>query len=388
MSLVWRGVKEGGGVMRELGLNPIQEDGELLFRVAHVCDLHLNPSREIPRSRTDSYYADSLRELESLFEALGKEKVSMLAISGDLFNLKNPAKYHAEDYITLSDVFSKGLNERGIKLATIPGNHDLPNSSLDNIDKSPYRVFTRLMGGCDVSTVDTSYLYKAAHGDPFKVSVMVSGVPFLPYEHILGALREHDSKLAGIPNTLHIVLLHPDALPYEEPNYHFQVHTYQEVCDALPHATVLCLGHIHQGYPVYVSKANLEKKRNVQFVSKPFSMGRVVKDYFVSTEILEERHVPSYALIEVRQSKEGKLRVTVEYKAVDHVPFEHAFKREKLQEELERSAVVSSFVENLAKEFGSARNAFEITQTGDQLLASLNVSTEVSALVEEYLNNA
>lgn len=333
------------------------------MRLAHICDLHNNPLSRVPESRTDSYHADVKYELDSLFSHLRMDGVSGLLVSGDFFNLKNPALYSPADLTYYKKVFTEGLG--GIPLYTIPGNHDLPQSSYANLEKSPYWVFAQLMG-CDVSHRVVS----------LGGGVSLSGLPYVPPKLLLEAAARHNELLEGVGG-LKVVLMHPDAMPSNEFNSFFELFSYAQILDAVPNGDIFCFGHIHHSFPVYVRR-NPVTGRN-QMVSKPFSFGRVVKDYFATSSVESLLHKPMYSLIEI-----GAGGVDISYREIDYVPFESAFVPDKLNREIERGVGVSTFLEKLRSDFGSAANAFQVSSATD-VLSGMNVAGDVREVVEEYV---
>ena len=220
--------------------------------------------------------------------------------------------------------------------------------------------------GCDVSNRVVSL------GE----GVSVSGLPYVPSKHLLEAARKHNEMLEGVGG-MRVVLMHPDAMPRNDFHSFFELFSYDQILDAMPNGDIFCFGHIHHSFPVYVRRNPVTGRS--QAVSKPFSFGRVVKDYFATSQVEELLHKPMYSLIEI-----GSSGVDISYRDIDYVGFETAFVRDTLKKEIERGVGVSTFLDKLKADFGSTANAFRVSNAGD-VLSGLDVALEVKEVIEEYI---
>ena len=91
-------------------------------------DLHLRD--DTPVCRTDDYQATQHRKLGFLFDAARTMRVPVL-IAGDIFDHWKPSHKLMANIIEMSE---------GLSIVVVPGQHDLPNHSLDLLDKSGLAV--------------------------------------------------------------------------------------------------------------------------------------------------------------------------------------------------------------------------------------------------------
>ena len=124
----------------------IQQFDEILFQALHITDPHWNPLGKIPQSRTETYFEDESLEYQSLRAHLARHPGAPLLISGDLFNIKAQAQYSPESCNSYRERLSQltQSSPQGNPIYTIPGNHDLPSSSLKEIQRSIYLNTTLL----------------------------------------------------------------------------------------------------------------------------------------------------------------------------------------------------------------------------------------------------
>lgn len=348
---------------------------ERIYRAIHFTDIHLSPLNRIPASRTETYHADCAAELRSLWAEGERLKVDSYFFSGDVFNLKRSELYAPEHILHYVRLFEEAARP----IYGIPGNHDLPKSSYGELHRSAYKLFT------DASTNFIDVSFKPKHITLGVIPLTIMGIPFLPNEETATAISQAASQMAindYSGNTLKVLLVHTDIAPASMP-MHWDFFSYDDLMAMAPQINVFCGGHIHQRYPLYFNE------QTGQVISKPFSMGRVYKDYFVSTEDENLRHLPEYALIDVLHDPEtGAFKVDLSYHPVpDAVPFEAAFNFDTLKQELENSARTSTFIEDLQRQFGSAHDAFSIPDP-EKFLAQQSLPAEVAAVIHDYLERA
>ncbi|HEC66825.1 MAG TPA: hypothetical protein ENI23_16240 [bacterium] len=356
----------------------------MTFKILHITDLHLNPLTQIPQSRSEDYHEHVRKEWTSFAEVAKIEKADVICISGDIFHLKNPRRYVSEDVLYYNELFDL----LPCPVLLIPGNHDMQASAYENINKnSPFRLFQKA-GHPNLRDISfDNVVFPASIDHEVNQSntdfmVAIYGLPYFPIHEYMIRARQFNEKIGELdygeefPN-LKICLGHCDALPQDDIPLHWDYVAYKHLMDELYNVDVLLLGHIHQSFPVW-TQTN-ETTGRTQMVSKPWSFGRVVRDYFTSTEVLEHQHIPSYAVIEIQchgtpsitaqNTLENKmLTVDIKYKQLPFfVPFEQAFLRESLIKQIDDSRKVSSFIAKLKEEFGTVDDAFTIANPGDFL---------------------
>jgi hypothetical protein len=295
-----------------------------------------------------------------------------VAVSGDLFHIKDQKAYAPADNNYYRDRFM-GL---GVSVLAIPGNHDQPRSSYDLIKRSPY--FTLVHSTPNLE--DVSYTHKVI-GQAGPIPVRVFGLPYRPMERFLADLVKLDQEMADLPPAFNVVLLHADAMP--EPVFaHMDYLSWKDLLAYLPRAHTLMLGHIHASFPIYTGRSALG---HPQFVCKPWSIGRVVRNYYTTTDFLEHKHHPHYALLEVTFADE-KLNAKAEYHPLPFVPFQQAFLPETLAREIEAGGKVNSFIQDLRTQYGSVSAAFEIASPED-FIKNANIPDNIRKRLEHYLDD-
>lgn len=361
----------------------------LILKIMHLTDLHFNPLHHIPQSRTSAFHKHIRDKWNYVCDVIEEEEINFGIVSGDTFHLKNPKRYYSEDITYYSKLFERSK----INWVGIPGNHDMPESSFDQIEKSPYNLLVKATDNlksivklCKVKDVGTVLMdhfqyTSGVEGLNFKeVPINVFGYPYYPLSRTMDSLGQINNRI-GRNGGFNILMLHMDVLVDPNIFLYWSVAGYDSILDKLPNVDLLCLGHIHQSFPVY--KRINPVSGNVQMVSKPWSFTRVAKDYFNKTEIYEKQHRPSYSLITIEQDV-NKFNVTVEYKEIPIAPFEKAFKKDVLKKQIENNIVIKDFIEEVKKNFGSVSNAFEIINP-EEYLKGINMSEDVRNMLNYYL---
>jgi len=354
----------------------------LLWNMLAISDTHWNPMSRVPQSRTATFHEDCLTEWKAFQDICHGEHLSGIIHAGDWFHLKNQSLYNPADILLYRD-WVLGLH---CPVWTVPGNHDLPQSSYDNVGKTAYQTLVH----ATPNMVDLSFqteevpLACSPPCDPDKLPfVSVSGIPYLPLDKLFPALEELDRRLAERVGGINIVILHPDALPRNDFFMFFKTCSWEDLLRKLPHATILVLGHIHNSFPI-LQTSEFSATGTPQFVCKAWSAGRVVRDYHQGTDVLEHQHQPSYTQIQIGLV-DGQLQIFCEYKVIPFVPFAQAFLMETLKREVEKSARVSTFISSLQAQHGSVDQMFSIENPGEYL-NRMSVPKEVRELIEHYIS--
>ena len=352
----------------------------------HLTDLHLNPLHRIPQSRNSKFHAQIAAKWDRVCSAIKEESIDFGVISGDIFHLKNPKIYCSEDITYYSKLFEK----TGIKWVSIPGNHDLPESSYDQIEKSPYNLLVRATDNLNslesrVKLKDKQeFMFNSFTSSDLEgskaVPINIHGYPYFPLNTTCQNL-EAINKYVGCFEGFNVLLLHMDVLVDPNIFLFWSVAGYDSILDSLPNVDLICLGHIHMSMPVY-KRINPKTGRN-QLVSKPWSFTRIAKDYFNKTDIYEKLHRPSYSLITIDQS-ENNFNVGVEYREIPFEPFEKAFKADVLKKQMESNIVIKDFIEEIKKKFGNVTEAFKVMRPEDYL-SQIKMTDDVRELFNKYV---
>lgn len=346
------------------------------MKICHFSDIHLSPLGHIPQSRTEQYHTDVANEIKILGQALKDEKADLIVCSGDIFHLKNQSAYSPKDLNYYRDLF-----EDFPPFCSIPGNHDLPKSAFQNIKDSPYTSLTNLLPTIikDISWKTCVFPLEGV----FK-SFVLCGIPYLPMvsfkEEIKRFVEEKNNPLVLQHSPiLWGFVIHVDATPEKLLVNLWESFSYEELASLFPNNSILFMGHIHASFLPWQ-----DEKRNIT-ISKPWSIGRVIKDYFNQTDILEKTHIPSYSVITLENTPEG-MSLNISYKQIPGVKKGiDIFQVESLQTQLEKSKEIQTFIQGLKKDTSSSDSVF-FTQNPMMYLQGLNLQKEIFDLITEYLN--
>ena len=364
---LWKPTAE---TLAKYGLVPTE--GETLFTAIHITDAHNSPQGKIPSSRTETYHEDTEREYASLAAAIKELNAECVISSGDLFHLKAQSLYTPESIL----IITKRIESLDKSFFSIPGNHDLPNSSFEEIEKSAYAVTMRSAK----NAVDLSDHQPKPVSSKCPLPVRVWGLPFYPRERLLIEMAKLNDEMDL--NHINIVALHGDFFPDGFNNPWIEPIHYSSLCGILTKANVFCLGHIHLSYDVFYQNSVYNRP---QMVSKPWSFGRVVRDLHQSAEILEFRHKPSFGYIVIHRTDSGEIKITIQYGVVDHAPFETTFIRNSLTEEIKESKKVSEYVQSLRK---GAEEGIAEPEKFMETKAALALPPRVKELIDKHLEAA
>lgn len=364
----------------------------LTQKIIHLTDLHFNPLHKIPQSRTAGFHRHIKEKWGHVCSVIKEEKIKFGLISGDIFHLKNPKIYCPEDI----SYYAKLFEDTGIDWVTIPGNHDLPDSSFDQLEKSPYNLLVKATNNLFTLVrpivLDPLNNVRAVYMDSFSykneeenlnfksVPINIYGYPYYPLSSITCNLNKINDRMEQ-SGGFNILLLHMDVIIDPNVFLFWSVAGYDTILDKLPNADLICLGHIHQSFPVY-KRINPKTKR-IQLVSKPWSFTRVAKDYFNKIDIFEKQHKPSYSLITINQTI-NNFDVQIEYKEIPFTPFEKAFKKDVLKKQLESNLTIKSFMEEVKKNFGTVDKAFKVIDPKDYL-NQITIQDEVREMLNKYI---
>ena len=326
--------------------------------LVHITDLHIFPYNHIPSGRNPNLAYDyQIEELETLKSDLLALNPLAILVSGDIFHYKNPLYYPPSLLSYLIEYFSSFP----CPILSIPGNHDLPSSSLDNLDHSPYKLLSLSIPNFHTLTLDSPYILK-----PYAIY----GLPYHDLENtvsLLSSFRPTDSQ------PYKVCLVHSDFVADNEIPLPFKVLSEYSLPYINPHITHWCLGHIHLSFPplylppLYVKplgNTEITYPHSLYLISKPWSIGRVQNDWFNITD----QHIPSYSIL-TKNSLNYKLLSS--YKLSSEL-----FLEKTLRKEVESREQFKEFVDNL-----SSINLESGSYTPE-------LSPRLFSILEEYLHKA
>lgn len=353
------------------------------MKIMHISDLHLCPLGHIPSSRTECFHQDVADEFNALFTKAEKEQANFIVVTGDLFHIKAPTAYSSRDLNYYTALFKSCK----VPVLCIAGNHDLPKANYSLIEDSPYRNLMNSLS-YDGGWCDLSLKIKSASADgispPLLNQVIFVGIPYTCNREYLKTYSDLMLKKLTVSGYMEIssdnrficLLTHVDAFPDAKSASFFKGMTFEELAELFPYANMIMNGHIHCSFAPFVTSQGI-------IISKPWSMGRVVKDYFNQENDLI-KHVPNYSFIEINPV-EGQWGVNVEYKEIPHKPFSQVFIPDLLKKDLEKNQKVLNFVESLKSGVFDKNSGYFNLSDPETFMNSLNLSTEIQDIIREYL---
>ena len=359
-----------------------------MFKLIHFTDLHLCPLNHIPASRTATYHEDTAEEIRNLFSCIKEEDPQACVFTGDLFHLKNQAAYSPKDLNYYHTLFSQYPRNFTRDLCCIPGNHDLPKSSLDLLGDSPYTTLTVPLNEI---FKDLSFRYREWDlGDGW--TFLLFGIPYVQVDRLQGEIKDQfrdfcKNKLEALQRVLGVdpkkiitgLMLHVDAFPDASAVKFWKTLAFDEVCGMFPGIDLFFFGHIHYSFDPYVC----DKWGKRQIICKPWSMARVIKDYFNQENDLI-KHQPSYALVTIETVGDA-WGVKIEYKEVPHKPFDQVFQKDSFSKQIQKSQEISGFIQSLKD--GSNGNIKELfcKLKPEEILGAMTIEQEVMNIIQEYM---
>lgn len=335
----------------------------------HITDLHIFPQTHIPRSRIPELaYRQMWDELHTLRDDILslEPKPLCIVISGDIFHFKNPRLYSPLDIMNVISYFESFP----LPILVTPGNHDLPDSSMDRYDSSVFRLLTH----------SASNIHLLSPFEPFVIKPFsFYGIPYAPlYDTVrtLRSLKPSDTQKYGV------CLLHSDFVPDSEVKLPFPVLSQYQLPYINPYFTHFCLGHIHLSFPpltlspLYVKDfpelpPPSEYPYPLYHISKPWSVGRTQNDYFNRLDF----HQPSYALVSEK---------TLEYRTLSSfLPSTELFRETSLRKEAEHSEAVREFVSSL-----SIADLAPLRNESQDPFQTLSLEPRIHSIIQEYIHKA
>lgn len=358
------------------------------LRVVQLTDPHLCPLGNKFASRTDEFHQHIDNKWQSMCDMLDSLEVDHVVLSGDLLHLKTQSNYQPRDINRMS----AKMEALGRPLSIIPGNHDLPKSSIDNYEQTAFKASVRAASNAlDVSMNDKGQLEFKNHYVRFlngrESPVVVTGLPYVSMSLFDSMVQYFHDSGAMDPYAFNITMLHVDALPREKAlPLPFETFIWKDLVQRFPYSDILCLGHIHQSFPMEMHLTAAGKK---QIISKPWSFSRSVNDVYVRTEVLEQQHRPAIALFDIDINERTTEALYIE---IPHVPFREAFNVETLSKEIKESEKIISMVTGLKDMIMAHANQGTLADNPLEIMKDLaqrqQISDEIIHLTLHYLTEA
>jgi predicted phosphodiesterase len=295
---------------------------------------------------------DVNRKWDELFQVALDKGCDNLIIPGDILDKTTPSDYTFVTIQRLEERFTK-LRQVFNKIYTIPGNHDLPNSSPDMKDRSVYSYLSR-MGWID--DIDGKIV---SVGD----RVNLVGVGFqVSLEKTMSEIRRLHSELKD--SDFNIALVHEHFLPFGVTHKFLNYLPYESLIE-FPKLSMFLMGHLHSGYDLnFISRGAIEGAEPQYYVN-PWNMVRMSR--------ANPDHVPQYVFCEV---VDGKLMALEQTQFKSARPYDEAFVVAEDSPEFALSMDISEFVGDLQK--------FYVETTG----IPSDIPEELRSMIEDYLERA
>ena len=324
-----------------------------------VKDLHLRPNNiKQPVGRNDKYYEQIESKIKQIRDYAVKNDIKFILCAGDIFDIKARSRYTLDSILYLEKVLKLLTNNRDIDLVTIAGNHDMPNSSREELPRSVYGYLSRqgYLRAVNSYTDDNTHI-KTTHRlidvnsetEIVNKEVSAYGIDYNPDIDILRKELEDLNRFVE-KDDINILMIHEHCLPKKE-NIYANYLTYDEVFKLASNFKVILAGHLHKGYPVY------ENKETKQVIINPWSFNRLARDYYT----VNGEHIPEIVDIEVIYEdvkdsyfiKHNTISLQVE-------PFDKTFVKQQLNIEQEYHKSITEFI-NKIDEFKQLNDTLDKT---------------------------
>ncbi len=206
-----------------------------------VADIHLE--EKAPISRTDDYIKTQETKLKFLADLQLEHHGCPILCSGDVFEYWRASPWLCSWAINHLPRTPQIEGTPNSSFITIPGNHDLPQHSMDEYSRSALYV----LEAAKVCTV-----LKGEHLD--RQQMIVMGIPFGQMDKFQGSIYTH------IPQDIHknihihgekkkkVLMLHELIFPDEKPFWAEHGYTAKEILETFPEFDLILTGDNHQSF--------------------------------------------------------------------------------------------------------------------------------------------
>lgn len=319
----------------------LHEIAKFLF----VKDLHIRPNNiKQPVGRTDKYYEQIESKIKQIRDYAVNNKIYHILCAGDIFDIKARSRYTLDSILYIEKIIKQLTNNQNIELVTIAGNHDMPNSSRQELDRSVYGYLSRqgylkAVNSYQEGNSHTSQVCSILNDDIIEIGNQAVKIYGIDYDSDIEMLKSEIENLNRFTdeNNFNILMLHEHLLPKAE-NIYANYMTYAEVCKLAHSFKVILAGHLHKGYPVY------ENKETGQVIINPWSFNRLARDYYA----VSGEHIPEIVEVTVIYDdtkktqfiKHNTIQLQVE-------PFDKTFVKQQLSIERDYHKSITEFVSKI-----------------------------------------
>jgi len=325
------------------------------MKILNVVDPHIRVEMPQVESRTDDYDKTIANKMNQIAKIARKHEVDIISFTGDVFDKKYPSTYSFKAITGNMRVIQKLKEDSGVKeIISIAGNHDLPFSAYENVNKSYYGMVSNQLGIFSDISYNTIQLGETA---------TVSGIPFQSDPNKMFSYLEELNKRLN-PDDNNMVILHEHFLPFSKEPGDLQYTHFFRYEDLLKYDNihVFALGHLHRGFPPAMNEL---PNGRMQHYCNSWSLYRLARNYYV----MNDEHIPAVDIINLGE----EINITSVPLSVE--PMSTVFKPKILEREISMHKELDNFVESLK----SGVNTIDINE-------SMNVPLQIKDTIQRYMD--
>jgi len=325
------------------------------MKILNIVDPHLRVGMAQVESRIDNYNQTIINKMNQIATIAREHKVDIISFTGDVFDKKYPSMYSFRAITGNIRVIQKLKEDSGVKeVISIAGNHDLPFSSYENVNRSYYGMVSKQLR----IFLDISY-------NTIQVgeTATISGVPFQSDPKKMFSYLEELNKRLN-PNDNNMVILHEHFIPFAADPGDLQYSHFFRYEDLVKYDNihVFALGHLHRGFPPMANELPNGRK---QYYCNNWSLYRLARNYYV----VNDEHIPTVDIIDLG----GEIEVTSIPLSVE--PTSVVFKPKTLEREMTIQKELDQFVQSL-------KSGIKVTNVNE----SIDIPTQIKDMIQKYLD--
>lgn len=316
-----------------------------MLKILNIKDPHLRVGFNSPIGRRlDEFEDDIFSKIEQIASICIRESVDLITIAGDVFDIKEPSRYHLANLSKLHEILTRLKESTNLKLIlTIAGNHDLPHSSRAMRAKSVYGYFLKI--GLITSVADTPKIIKLKG-----VEVKIGGIDFNPSLTSLSKeIRAYNAE-NDVRARYNVLMLHEHVIPNKDmadstTKYLGGKYSYFKIFKLCSNVDCIIAGHYHKGYPTY--------KKGGKVIVNNWNLTRLARNYYV----LNKEHIPNVVIVTFKRN--GIETEDIDLKVRDYTS---AIIKEEIDKEISDQMELTTFLEgvdNLKGGFDSGHEAVD-----------------------------
>jgi len=313
-----------------------------------VGDVHISDVN--PRSRIDDFKASIFEKFDQVRTAARKLKADTILITGDLYNIKTPAKNSHELNRELIEYF----RSLPCPVYSIPGNHDLTSNDLETLPMQPISV---LFASGALKNLTHEIITK----NDLKISMI--GVPYT---------ENLDLNSIIIPPRngaqVQLMLMHIYAGPKKGKIFKERLYGYEEL--SVLDSDIFVIGHYHVS-------SGIKQVNGKHFIN----IGSISRGTIAEESI---DHKPALGFIKITENS-GDITIETSEIPLKVKPASEVFDLVKRDEEKKESIEIQKFVNQLISETSTTNNK---KQSIEDLLENMSLSKIIKDTVIDLITEA